>query len=375
MKRIFITGGHLTPALAVIPKLQEKGWEIVFVGRKYALEGEKTLSAEFQAINNLGIKFLTIYTGRLQRSFTRYTIFSLIKVPFGFFQSLYWLITIRPGVILSFGSYVALPVALAGWILRIPVITHEQSVVPGLATRIIAKVAKKICISWPETEEWFPKEKTILTGNPLREEIFEKTSSSNIKYPDDNLPLIYITGGSLGSHAINDAVSQILSQLLIKYRLVHQCGESQTFKDYEILNTKHILLSPNFQKRYLLTKYIGPKDIGWVMNNADLVISRSGANTVYELAALGKPAILIPLPWAGQKEQMENAKILEAAGTVTILTQEKLSGDSLSRTIELMMQKLENYKDNGDKVRKLVDFRATDRIVEVINENFVEKKG
>ncbi|TSC54300.1 MAG: UDP-N-acetylglucosamine--N-acetylmuramyl-(pentapeptide) pyrophosphoryl-undecaprenol N-acetylglucosamine transferase [Microgenomates group bacterium LiPW_16] len=198
--KIVITGGHLTPALAAIAELKKEGWEILFIGRKHALEGDPSLSVEYRVIKELGISFVPLTAGRFQRSFTRYTILSLLKVPLGFIQSLYWVARFKPNLILSFGGYLALPVALSGWILGIPILTHEQSVIPGLATKIIARFARRVCVSWPQTTEHFPKEKVVLTGNPIREEVLKKYQVSSIKYQvsNEDLPLIYITGGSLG---------------------------------------------------------------------------------------------------------------------------------------------------------------------------------
>lgn len=370
MKKIVITGGHLTPALAVIERLPKKDWDIIFIGRKYALEGEKTLSVEYKTTRKLGIPFISITAGRVQRSLTRYTLISLLKVPIGLIQSFYWLNKLKPKVILSFGSYVALPVALAGWVLRIPVVTHEQSVVSGLATKIIARFARKVCVSWPQTKEDFPEDKTVLTGNPIRKEIIKKYQVSNIKYQisDEKLPLIYITGGNLGAHAINEIVSQILPKLLEKYRIIHQCGESETYRDFENLSSIIYHLSPDLRKRCFLTKYVGPEDIGWVLNSADLVISRAGANTVTELAVLGKPAILIPLPWVGQNEQMENARILENMRTAIILPQEKLTSQTLFQHILILIKNIDDYQANAQKAKQLVDSGAVDNLVKVVSE-------
>ncbi|MBI4999732.1 glycosyltransferase, partial [Candidatus Gottesmanbacteria bacterium] len=274
---------------------------------------------------------------------------------------------------LSFGGYIALPVALAGWLLRIPIITHEQSVVPGLATKIISRIAYRVCVSWPQSLGFFPKEKTRLTGNPIRLAIFNFQFSIFNKipisqFPNKKLPLIYITGGNLGAHAINEVVANILPRLLEKYRIIHQCGDSQIYRDYGQLSVVSCQLSVEQRKRYLLTKYVESEDIGWVLNNADLVISRAGANTVTELAALAKPAIFIPLPWAGQQEQLANASLLEKIGSAVILPQEKLTGQSLYQCIESLIQNIDKYKENSKKAQKLVDLKAADKLVEVINE-------
>lgn len=368
----------MTPAMAVIAKLKKEGWEIFFIGRKHALEGDSAVSVEYKIIKELGIPFVSLIAGRFQRSLTRYTFFSLLKIPVGFIQSFYYLSKFKPSLILSFGGYLALPVALAGWILRIPIVTHEQSVVPGLATKIISRFARKVCVSWPQTEKWFSREKVILTGNPIRKEVFmggvKPTHLRGVNL-NETVPLIYITGGSLGAHAINEVVTQILPRLLEKYRIIHQCGNSQIYKDYENLLTTSCQLPATLRNRYFLTKYVESEDIGWVLNNADFVVSRAGANIITELAAKGLPAILIPLPWAGQKEQMENARLLTKAGTAVILPQEKLTGKTLYQCIESLIQNLEEYKMKRKEAQKLVNLEAGDKLVEAVKEVVNEEKN
>lgn len=381
-RKIVICGGHLTPALAVADLLKKEDWEIIFIGRKFALEGESGLSVEYKTTRERGLPFISLMTGRLQRSLTRFTFFSLVKVPVGFFQSLYWLIKLKPDVILSFGGYVALPVAMAGWILGIPIITHEQSVVPGLANKIISLFAKKVCVSWIKTMEMQKlvqyddrKSKYVLTGNPIRKEIFEAVKHQDLRLHlegvginlNEDLPMIYITGGSLGSHAINRAVLEILPKLLEKYQIIHQCGESK-YQDYEKLAQVSEKFTARQKERYFLFKYLDAVTVGQVLSLADLVISRSGANTVSELAVLGKPAILIPLPWAGQNEQVENAKLLESIGAAIILEQKNLTAESLSQCIKSLIQNLEQYKKKANQAKKLVNLQAGENLVKVIEE-------
>lgn len=393
-KRVIVVGGHLSPALSVIEQLKKKGrWEVFFVGRKYPLEGEKTLSLEYQLIKELRLPFLELKTGRLQRKLTKYTLFSLLKIPYGFVQSLLMIKKLKPDIILSFGGYLALPIASAGWLLNVPIVTHEQTISPGLATKLIGFLANKICLSWPETIKFFPKEKVVLTGNPIRKEVFNhkglallskrkgylgrwppalRGDSSEVKSffdaTKEKLPLIYITGGSLGAHSINEVVSQILPRLLKKYRIIHQCGDSSVYRDYKQLKVQASKLEIKLRKRLLLTKFVGPKDIGWVLNSADLVISRSGANTVTELLALGKPAILIPLPWAGGGEQEKNAQILKNLGSAKILPQKKLTGESLYQCIESLIQNIERYKKNAEKGKGLIRLDAAEKIVDILEE-------
>ena len=233
-KKIVITGGHLTPAQAVIEELKKEGnWEIYYFGRRFSFEGESSPSVESLVIPKMGVKFISLPAGRLQRKFSRYTFISLLRIPVGFFIALSWLVKIRPAVILSFGGYVSVPAVLAGWLLRIPVLTHEQTVVSGFANRIDGFFAKKILVSFPESLKDFPSGKVVLTGNPIRKEVFncpclagrQELSIVNCQLSDEPLPLIYITGGSQGSQIINRAVVEVLPNLLEKYRIVHQCGK------------------------------------------------------------------------------------------------------------------------------------------------------
>lgn len=368
MRRIIITGGHLTPALAVIDELIKRGgWEILFIGRKYAVEGDKTPSIEAQIVPKRGILFVSINAGRVQRHFTRYTILALLKIPLGFFQALYCLIRFKPNLILSFGGYVSVPVVLAGWLLRIPAVTHEQTTVQGLATKVNTHFAEKIAVSWPQTLVGFPRQKAVLTGNPIREEIFKVNEklwrTLNFK---KGLPFILVTGGNQGSHVINQAIKEALPQLVKKYNLFHQCGYIAIFGDYDQLLKARERLPLKLRKRYHFKKYVTGEEWSTLLRKVDLVISRSGANIITELAALGKPAILIPLPWLYQDEQTKNAQLLTQAGIAEILPQKKLSAKTLSRLIDKTMVNLDRYKKNGARAKKLVKLDAAKRIVDLI---------
>lgn len=304
-KKIFVIGGHYTPAKAVIDLLINK-YQIFYLGRKYAMEDDPALALEYQSLNGLkNLTYLVLTTGRLQRKFFVNPVQSIkafLKIFIGFFQSLYYLLKYRPNLILSFGGYLALPVVICGWLFGIPVLTHEQTKVSGLANRIIAKFAKK-----------------VLTGNPIRKEILDlkpvKTSG------------IFVTGGNQGSHVINMAAKDLFK----KYKIVLQTGDSK-FNDYETL------------KRDGVYKFLDAKNMAKFLNEADLVISRAGANIVTELAYLGKPAILIPIPWSSGNEQMLNANFLKNAGTAEILEQKDLTGENLLKLVDFMFANLKKYQ-------------------------------
>src|SRR3989338_2410204 len=174
MKKIVICGGHLTPALAFIEQFEnDKNCQILFFGRKYATEGSESLSAEYRIISEKKIKFYTITTGRFQRKFTRYTLLSILKIPLGFIESFIFLLFQRPNLIISFGSYLSVPVVFCGWLLGIDIIAHEQSKVAGLATKINSIFAKKLFLSWSQTLNYFQEEKCQVIGNLLRKSLFK----------------------------------------------------------------------------------------------------------------------------------------------------------------------------------------------------------
>ena len=349
--RIIFTGTHFTPALAVIEEIKKKEpWEIYYLGRKYTLEGEKIPSPESQILPKMGVKFIPIPAGRLQRRFTRWTIPSLLRVPFGFFKALKVILEIKPKVIVSFGGYVGVPVVIAGFLRRVPILIHEQTATVGLANKISVRFAQKIAISFPESKTFFPEGKVVFTGNPLRPEIFK---SGKPLFPlNEKKKTIYITGGSQGASIINETVERCLLDLVIQYNVVHQCGA----KDYPHFKEKKA-------KDYFPVDYVDNNSIGWVFEKADLVVSRGGANTILELAALGKPAIIIPIPWATHNEQLKNAEFLAKSGVAEILPQEKLNPQNLKDLIEKMMANLSSYQKAGEKLKKTIPRNGAQKIV------------
>jgi len=282
-KKIIITGGHATCALAVIDELQKNQHKclIVFVGRRYVNADEHNDSFEYQEITARKIPFIHLETGRAMQFF---------KFISGLINSFSIVARHKPDTILSFGGYLALPIAIAGWILGVKIVTHEQTIEPGTANRIIGVIATKVCISFPETKKFFAKEKVVLTGNPLRTSIFKREEKFVLPKGRQS---IYITGGSLGSHAINILIEEIIRDLLKKYTVVHQCGNIDEFGDYERLNKIRNSLSLEDKKHYLLKKHLMDNEIGDVYAKTDLVIGRSGANTFFELIALEKPSLYL----------------------------------------------------------------------------------
>lgn len=361
--KIIFTGGHHNSALEVARELRRRqpDAELLWLGHQYTRLGEKVLSAEYQEVTGAGIEFVEIRAGKLYKTFNP---LHWLRVPYGFLQSLYHLARFKPDLIVSFGGYLAAPVVLAGWLLRVPTVTHEQTTVVGWSNRLIAKVANKIFITWPASERYFPPEKTVLTGLPLRQAIFE---SEPEKFSFDNdLPTIYITGGKQGSHPINQAILSSLEKLLKQANLVHQVGRTSITTDLADAQAAHSNLPGELKKRYLVKDYVFEDEIGSVFAAADLVISRAGAHTVYELAALGKPALLVPIPWVSHNEQYKNARLLVNQGLARILPEDRLDAESLLAEVSRMLNNLARYQSRASATQDLVQYSATERIVEEI---------
>lgn len=345
--KILITGAHFTTAVAVIEELKkQQDVALVYVGRKTTREGDSSPSPESKVIPELNVKFIPITTGRLQRSFTLYTIPSLLKIPIGLIQAFFILLNEKPNVILSFGGYVAVPLVIWGWLMSIPVIIHEQTLVTGLTNKISSWFATKILTSY-DVKNDFPKNKVILTGNPLRKEILEAKSKAK-----SDKPLIFITGGNQGSHVINEAVENILPELKKLGKIVHQTGDSK-FQDFERLEK---LSDENYQ----VSKFIYT-EMPSLLKSADLVISRAGINTLTELAYFGTPTIVIPVPYLYSDEQTKNAKYFSELGLVKILPQSKLNGNSL---LDLIKESLkdEKFKISAKNARSVVSLDAAKKI-------------
>ena len=373
MKLLIVAGGggHFAPALAVIEALP-KDIEVLVVGRKYTFEGDLALSLEYRTAKERGISFIPLTTGRLQRKLSAQSVRSLLKVPVGYFQSIKILKDYRPDLVLSFGGYVSLPVALAAKTLSIPIIVHEQILGAGLANRLVAAFADKVAVSWRESAKYFPKDKVVVTGNPIRS---SHTSGAAFPIPQGKLPLIYITGGSGGSHAINVLVEECLDALLEKYFVIHQTGDAKEFNDFDRLKKKKESLSKDKQSRYVVTKFIEPQYVFDVLKKADLVIARSGMNTVTELLLLGKPCLFIPLPYGQHNEQLTNAHFVKEVGIAEVVDQRHLTSEKLAHVIDTMMENISLYHDFKKDAQEKVITGGVANLISLIYDVNRQKKA
>jgi UDP-N-acetylglucosamine--N-acetylmuramyl-(pentapeptide) pyrophosphoryl-undecaprenol N-acetylglucosamine transferase len=329
MYKIGFIGGHLTPAVAVIEELVSHEFnfpreEIIFFGKKNEL-GQT--SEEYKTIKSLNIKFIPIIAVKINRFFSFRNIISVLFFPVTLLLSLYIMIKFRPRILVSFGGYLSLPACLAGKLFNIKIIIHEGTVRAGAANQILGKIANKTLISFNSSKKYFSS--PILVGCPLRREIYtaEKIESQ--------IPMLLISGGHLGARMINKNVLLIVERLLEKYIVVHQTGKI----DYQKVQTCKKNLPVHLRMKYQIADYFDVSEFSRYLANCNVIISRSGINTVAEILYLTKRAIFIPLPFSQNNEQMENARLVVDQGHAVIIDQKNLTPDTLLHEIEKIYEK------------------------------------
>ncbi|MCI5502205.1 MAG: undecaprenyldiphospho-muramoylpentapeptide beta-N-acetylglucosaminyltransferase [Lachnospiraceae bacterium] len=319
MKKIVLTGGgtagHVTPNIALIPELKKAGYDVHYIGSYDGIEKK--------LIERLGIPYYGISSGKLRRYIDIKNLSDPFKVIKGFAQARHLLGKIKPDVVFSKGGFVSVPVVVAAKTRKIPCIIHESDMTPGLANKICIPCATRVCTNFPETMKHIPAQKAVLTGSPIREELFHGDKEKGLRFCgfDNSKPVILIIGGSLGAVAVNNAVRSILPTLLEKYQVIHLCGKGKT--DKSLLNTKG----------YVQYEYI-QDELPDLMAAADLIISRAGANAICEILALRKPNILIPLSAeASRGDQILNAASFEKQGYSIVIQENEITDDKLLEAV------------------------------------------
>ena len=329
MKKIVLTGGgtagHVTPNLALLPRLFELGYEVSYIGSYDGIE--KKLVADF------GIPYYGISSGKLRRYFSLQNVSDPFRVMKGITQAKKILKEIDPDVVFSKGGFVSVPVVRAAHARKIPVILHESDMTPGLANRLAIPMAEKICCNFPETFDHLPKDKAVLSGSPIRAELLEGKKENALAFTGftGEKPILMIIGGSLGAAAINDAVRAALPELLPTWDIIHLCGKDK--------------LDPSLEgtEGYRQYEYI-KKELADLFAAADLVISRAGANAICELLALHKPNLLIPLSAkASRGDQLLNAASFQKQGFSKVLMEEALSTETLLEALRDLSANREKY--------------------------------
>ena len=377
-RKILITGGgsggHVSVASAIIEEIKKRDTEIynnlIYVGGDLGMVGEDYgNSLEQRRFKNADFNTKYIRAGKLQRHISISSIKLLLRTILGFFDSLKIIREERPDLIFSSGGFVSVPICIAGWIKGVPIYLHEQTATIGLSNRIVGRFAQKIYIAFDSSKKYFDIKKTKLVGNIVRDAVtdfkVEEVSEEIRGFITSNTmcPLIYISGGGLGSHIINEKVLSEIDNLLSKYRIILQTGDNKKYNDYQKALEKKNNLPIQKSERFLPIKFINDKNIGYVYHNIDLFLGRAGANTVYEIAILAKPSIFIPIPWVTNNEQYENAKTLEETGISKIIDEKSFKNINLISEIDKQIEKSSKVKIDIDKLRKKFPTNAVEKVI------------
>jgi len=334
-KKIVLTGGgtagHVTPNLALIPELKKAGYDITYIGSYDGIE--KKLIADF------GIPYYGVSTGKLRRYLDPKNFSDPFRIMKGFAESRKLLKKIKPDIIFSKGGFVSVPVIRAASTLKIPCIIHESDITVGLANKLCFPVATKVCCNFPETMQYLPEGKAVLTGTPIRTELTEGSRSRGMEmcgFTDDK-PVILVIGGSQGAGSINKIVRSTLPKLLNEYQVIHICGKDKM--DNLLLN------KPGYAQFEYLKE--GLKD---AIALSDIVVSRAGANSICELLALRKPNLLIPLPASASRgDQLLNAASFEKQGFSMVLHEEDLDEKSFMNALAHLYENRQTFIDAMNK--------------------------
>jgi len=318
------SAGHVTPNLALIPKLKELGYEIQYIGTKDGIER--------RIIEENKIEYHSIASGKLRRYFDIKNFTDPFKVIKGIFEAYDIIKKQKPNIVFSKGGFVAVPVVLGAYFNRVPVIAHESDITPGLANKLSAPYCTKICVTFPESVNKLSKKKVVLTGTPIRQELLEGSRIKGLKLGNFNneKPILFIMGGSLGSKNINDFIRRNLNDLLLSYNILHLCGKGNIDASYKNLGN------------YKQFEYVN-EDLPHLMAAADIIISRAGANSIFEFLALKKPNLLIPLSSKSSRgDQILNAESFEKSGYSLVIKEENLND-------KIFIEKINELNKNKDK--------------------------
>ncbi len=328
MKRIVLTGGgtagHVTPNIAIVPRLKEMGYEISYIGTYNGIEKK--------LIEDIGIPYYGISSGKLRRYFDLQNFTDPFRVIKGFFEAKKLMKKLKPDVVFSKGGFVTVPVVFAAASKKIPICIHESDMTPGLANKLALPKASRICCNFPETKALFGDRATV-TGTPIRSELFSGNKEKALKYTglSQEKPTILVVGGSTGSAAINKAVRSCLKDILQAYNVIHICGKDNLKPDY---------VNIEGYKQYEYVK----AELADMFALADIVISRAGANAICELLALKKPNILIPLSKAASRgDQILNAESFKKSGYSYVIEEEQLSKETLLTAIKKVAENSNSY--------------------------------
>ncbi|XEC94243.1 undecaprenyldiphospho-muramoylpentapeptide beta-N-acetylglucosaminyltransferase [Paenibacillus tarimensis] len=338
MNKIIFTGGgsagHVTVNLALIPRFMEDGWSVEYIGSENGIEK--------QLVSTLpGVRYHSIATGKLRRYLSWQNVKDPFKVVKGALQAYRLIRKRKPNAIFSKGGFVSVPVVIGAWLNKVPVIIHESDVTPGLANRISIPFATGVCTTFQETEKYLQSGKTRYVGPVIREELFRGNAARGRTFCNlnGNKPVLLIMGGSLGARKINQTVRAVLTRLTERFEIVHLCGKGQL--DSSIHNPSY--------RQY---EYVN-EELPDILAMSDIVISRAGANSIFEFLSLHKPMLLIPLTKEQSRgDQIVNANSFRESGFCEVLYEENMTADSLEKEINRIYENRQVYIGHMRKVER-----------------------
>ncbi len=345
------TAGHVTPNVALIEAVKAKGWSASYVGSKDGIENE--------IISRVDVPFTSISSGKLRRYFSWENFIDPFRVLIGVIQSIGICLREKPDVVFSKGGFVSVPIVIAAWCCRVPVISHESDVTPGLANRITYPFCKKICVTFDETARHLPGHKVVAAGTPVRKTLLEGLKERGLAAFgfSGEKPLLLAFGGSLGAQVINDQLIAAAEELSRDFDIVHIVGEGNLTEDSD-----GDIQNGDIQNGYIQKEYLH-EEFGDVLAAAEVVVSRAGANSLYELLITRKPHLLIPLSRAASRgDQLVNAETFERLGFSKVLYEEELDADRFVRAV----RELHEHKDV--MVHKLEGFERRDSVAIILEE-------
>jgi UDP-N-acetylglucosamine--N-acetylmuramyl-(pentapeptide) pyrophosphoryl-undecaprenol N-acetylglucosamine transferase len=343
------TGGHVHPALAVIEEFKKRGQalDLLWIGSHGDVEGP--------AADRAGIPFRAVQTGNLRRYLAAETVLDVGRLPIGAIQAWRILRRFGPDVIFSTGGFVSVPSVAAGARIA-PILTHEQTAILGMATKINLRFADVLAVSFERSATMASKfrGRVVTSGNPVRETLNAGVADRGLAHYGftSALPLLYVTGGARGATPINTRIAPILPRLLAHCQILHQAGPPSANNDLVMLGRARDLLPNELQSRYAIVDFVRD-ELADVYAAASLVLGRAGAGTVADLAFLGKPGLLIPLPGSGGGEQVENARVLESAGGAVVLPQDQAAPERLANELTALLQNSECLQAMGERARSI----------------------
>lgn len=342
------TAGHIFPIVAIIREIRKNypygGFEFFYLGPKDEFSKELLLKE--------GVEVRRILAGKVRRYFSFKNVIDIFNLPIGILQAFYHIFIISPDLIFSKGGYGSIATSISGRVLMVPIFLHESDISPGLANRIVGRFALEIFISFPiKKTEYFPAKKMLSVGNPVRKDILKgsKAEAKKLFKLTEEKRVILILGGSQGAQRINDKILSVLPDILKDYEIIHQTGQ-RNFE--QVRKEADVVITEDFKRYYHPFPFLNETEIANAYSAADLIVSRAGAGTIFEIALVGKPSILVPLSESAQNHQVKNAYAYAENGASLVIEEANFRPHFLLERIKNLFFQEERLKQMTDMAKE-----------------------